>query len=481
MYPDLREFLHELETMGELVRIKEEIADGHEVFSIIWELNKKNGPAVVFENVRGFTIPIVANIFGTLDRFAMACGFPRSLTVRQYRDLFTERLDKSSWAEPTLVKSGPCKEVILTGEQVDLGKFPILKWHPDDGGPYITLPIIISRDKKFGVNASIYRMMVHDRKTTGLMCNIFQDQGIYLERAKKERRETLECAVAIGTDPSVYVAAVTKIPLGENELQFASAFRGGSPLEVVKCETVDLEVPASAEIVLEGEISTVKKRREGPYGEWMGYFEEEMILPVFEVKCITHRKDPLYLMTIEGPNMGDAEILRMIPQISTFTVQAKERITGFVDAWLPPSGRNYTAFISIRKRYPGWGKVAIYQAFSMPYLASSANCVVVTDDDIDLANVEEVIWALSTRVDPHQDVIITPPIGGYPLNPAGSARPPEFPATGLTDVTMCSKLGIDATLKMEGEGRTRPTAKTVRPKEDVLEKVIANWSKYGLP
>jgi 4-hydroxy-3-polyprenylbenzoate decarboxylase len=481
MYSDLREFLKELEKIGELIRIKDEVTDGHEVFSIIWELNRKRGPAVILENMKGSDIPIVTNIFGTLDRFAMACGFPRGRTIREYRDLFMERLGKNNWAKPKRVKTGPCKEVILTGKQVDLGKFPILQWHPDDGGPYITLPVVITKDKKFGVNASIYRMMVHDRKTTGIMCDIFQDQGIYLGRAKKEGKEKLECAVAIGVDPAIYEAAVTKIPLDEDELEFAAAFRNGTPIEVVKCETIDIEVPSSAEIVLEGEISTIHKKREGPYGEWMGYFEEEMLLPIFEVKCITHRKNPLYLMTIEGPSLGDAEMMRMIPQISTFTLQAKERITGCVDAWLPPSGRNYTAFISIRKRYPGWGKIAIYQAFSIPYIASSANCVIVTDDDVDLSNLDDVIWVLSTRVDPFHDVIITPPIGGYPLNPAGSSRPYEFFSTGLTDITMCSKIGIDATLKTEGEGRTRPSARVVKPKEEVLQRVIENWSKYGLP
>jgi 4-hydroxy-3-polyprenylbenzoate decarboxylase len=482
MHSDLREFLSELEKAGELVRIKEQISEGHEVFSIIWELNRKNGPAVILENVKGSRVPIVANIFGTLDRFAMACGFPRGLSVNEYRNLFVERLDKTKWREPRLVKSGPCKEVILKGKEVDLGRFPILRWHPDDGGPYITFPIVIAKDKKFGVNAAIYRMMVHDRKSTGVMCNVFQDQGVYLEKAKKAGQEKIPCAVAIGTDPALYVTAVTKIPLGESEFAFASALRDGNPIEVVKCETVDLEVPATAEIVLEGEISIAERKMEGPFGEWMGYFEEGMLLSVFNVTCITHRKNPLYLTTIEGPDMGDAEILRMIPQISTFTVQARERITGFVDGWLPPSGRNYTAFISIRKRYPGWGKVAIYQAFSMPYIASSANCVIVTDDDIDITNPDEIIWALSTRVDPHEDVILTSPIGGYPLNPAGSVRPVEFPLTGRTDITMVSKMGIDATLKWQGEGsRTRPAARVVKPKEDVLEKVRANWKKYGLP
>lgn len=481
MYSDLRAFLDELESRGELVRIKEEITDGHEVFSIIWELNRRSGPAVILEKVKGFDVPVVTNIFGTLDRLAASCGFPRGLAVNDYRNLFVQCLDKAKWSETKLVKSGPCKEVILSGDEVDLSRFPILQWHPEDGGPYVTLPLVIAEDKRFGRNVGIYRMMMHDKKSTGIMCNIFQDQGIYLGRAKKAGQKSMACAVAIGADPALYVAAVTKLRFNEDEFAFASAFRNGTPIDMVKCETIDIEVPATAEIILEGEIAFTRGKMEGPFGEWMGYFEESMLLPVFQVKCITHRKNPLFLTTIEGPAMGDAEILRMIPQIATFTLQAKERITGFVDGWLPPSGRNYTAFISIKKRYPGWGKTAIYQAFSMPYIASSANMVIVTDDDIDITDADEVIWALSTRVDPHQDVIITPPIGGYPLNPAGSVRPVEFPHTGLTDITFTSKIGIDATLKWQGEGRTRPTAQPVKPKEEVLQRVIANWKKYGLP
>jgi 4-hydroxy-3-polyprenylbenzoate decarboxylase len=481
MYRDLREFLSDLEERGELVRVKEEITEGHEVFSIIWELGRRKGPAVILENVRGYGVPIVTNIFGTLDRFAMSCGFPRGLGVKEYRDLFTEKLDQSKWQKPRLVESGPCKEVILKGDDVDLGKFPILQWSPDDGGAYITLPLVIAKDDKFGPNAGIYRMMVHDKKSTGVMCNVFQDQGIYFDRTKKKGRKSMPCAAAIGTDPALYMAAGTKIPLNADEFAFASALRNGTPVDVVKCETIDIEVPATAEIVLEGEISFDNTKMEGPFGEWMGYFEEGMLLPVFEVKCITHRKNPLFLTTIEGPTLGDAEMLRMIQQISTFTAQAKERITGYAGAWLPPSGRDYTAIISIKKRYPGWGKTAIYQAFSLPYIASTANIVIVTDDDIDITNPEEVIWALSTRVDPHQDVIITPPIGGYALNPAGSVRPVEFPQRGQTDITFRSLMGIDATLKWQGEGRTRPTAHAVKPKEEVLQRVIANWAKYGLP
>jgi 4-hydroxy-3-polyprenylbenzoate decarboxylase len=321
--------------------------------------------------------------------------------------------------------------------------------------------------------------MVHGRNETGLMCNIFQDQGIYLSRAREAGRDAIPCAVAIGADPAVYVAAVSKIPLNTSELDFAASLRGGRPIEVVRAKTVDLLVPAEAEIILEGHITTTETRAEGPYGEWMGYFEEQMLLPVFKIGAITHRRNPLFLTTIEGPEMGDAEVLRMIPQIATFTSQARKRITGCVDAWLPVSGRNYMVIVSIKKRYPGWGKTAIYQTFALPYVASSANFVIVVDEDINVRDMDDVTWALSTRVDPIYDVIISPPMGGYPLNPAASRRDMKHASTEATDVVMGSKIGIDATLKTPAEGRKRPSARAVKPQKEMYERIVERWTTYG--
>ena len=479
MDKDLRQFLEELEEFGDLVRVKKEIGDGSEIYSILWELNTKGGPAVIFENVKGYDIPIVANIFGTWDRFGMACGFSRGKTKREYRDLFIECMDKKNWKPPKLVKSGPCKEIIIKGEDIDLRKFPIFQWHPKDGGAYITLPAVITKDSKFGVNVSIYRMMLHSKDLTGIMCQIFQDIGIHFGRALKEGKKTMDCAVALGASPAIYIAAGTKIPLKDNEFEFASALQGGEPVQLVKCETVDIDVPANSEIILEGEISLVERKEEGPFGEWMGYFEEAMQLPTFKVKCITHRKNPLYLMTNVGHPFSDGEKIRMMPSIANFTRMARERVTGCVDAWLPETGFNYTAIIAIKKRYPGWGKTAIYQAFSLPFVASSANCVIIVDDDIDPSNLDEVIWSLSTRVDPAFDVILTPPIGGYALNPAANNRFYRDISTKSTDIVMCSKMGIDATLKMEGEERQRPMSIPVKPDEVMLKKVQGKWKEYG--
>ena len=476
---DLRKFMAQLEDKGELKRIKKEVSEGHEIFCLLWELYEQKGPAVVFENVKGFDMPIVSNVSGSLNRWALSCGLPEGLSRHEYRDLFLKCLDQRGWAEPVLVtEPAPCQEVVLTGDDVDLYKLPVLKWHPGDGGPYITQTVVITKDDHFGPNAGMYRMMIHDKQSTGLMCNIFQDIGIHLDRARKAGKETLECAVALGCDPAIYEAAVTKIPINANELAFASAFRGGKPVEVVKCKTVDIEVPACAEIILEGEITVNETRAEGPFGEWMGYFEEEMQLPIFKVKCITHRKNPLYLMTTEGHMHSEGEWIRIIPQIATVTKSCQGRITGFADAWLPEAGRGYTLIVSIKKHYPGWGKQAFYQALALGYVGSSANVVIIVDDDIDPSNEEQVMWALSTRVDPAYDVIVTPAIGGYVLNPAAAARPERYSKTNSTDIVISGKLGIDATLKWKEERQGREAAISVVPQKDVLDQIKANWSEY---
>ena len=481
MFTDLREFIEVLDQKGDLVHVKNQIEDPHEIFCIVWELNNRKGPAVLFENVKGYSIPVVANIFGTLDRFALACGFPQGLEPKTYRDMYRKLLNnKNKWAKPRLVDNGPCKDVVLKGDKVDLYKFPILQTHPKDGGPYITMPVVITKDDKFGVNAGIYRMMLQDKKTTSIVCIIFQDIGKHLGRAMNEGKKYMDCAVAIGAHPVIYLAASSKISVYDNELAFAAAFRDGQPIEVVKCETVDLEVPADSEIVIEGKISVNERMKEGPYGEWSGYYEEQMMEPVFSVECITHRKNPLYLMTTEGHHANDDGIMRMISQIVTFTDSAIKSITGCVDAWIPQSGRNLVTVIAIKKRYPGWGKTAIYQAFSLPFIASSSNCVIIVDDDIDPSNLDEVIWAIGTRVDPANDLITTPHTAVYPLNPAGIRRPMVNEGTGCTDFSYCSKMGIDATLKLPGEnGSTRENISTVRPIKNIYDDVKARWHEYG--
>jgi 4-hydroxy-3-polyprenylbenzoate decarboxylase len=231
---------------------------------------------------------------------------------------------------------------------------------------------------------------------------------------------------------------------------------------------------------LEGEISVTEKEKEGPLSEFTGYFEEPVVVNVFRVKCITHRKDPIYIMTAEGHRHSEGEPVRLVPQMASFHRQCKERISAFRNSYLLPAGRGYLAVISISKRLPGWGKQAIFQAASIPYVAAAVNVIIVVDADINPADPEQVIWAISTRVEPEKDVVILPPVGGIPSNPAAAVRPDVYEPTGSTDVSMCSKLGIDATLKMgPEEGRYRPKLTPVYPVKELMEKVKANWKEYG--
>jgi len=478
-YKDLRDFLNDLDKRGELVKIKRELNDGYEVFSILWKLWDMHGPAFIAK-IKGYDIQIVSNLFGTLTRWSLACGLPLNRSLIEYRDLFAQKMDPSNWAEPKIVKTGPCKEVILYEDDVDLLKFPILKWHPNDDGAYITLPIVITKDERFGMNAGIYRMKVVNKNTTTIMCVQLQDIGIHIERARRQGKEKIPCSVVIGADPSIIVAAATKLSLGQNELAFASALRDGEAVEVVKCETNDLLVPATSEIVLEGEIALTERAKEGPLAEFCGYFEEPMMVYTFKVKCITHRRNPLYPMTLEGHPHSETVFLRLIPQMASFHRQCKERISGYRNSYIPPEGRGLCAVISISKRLPGWGKQAIFQAASIPYVASAVNVIIVVDDDINITNLAEILWAISTRVDPEKDVIILPKVAGVPSNPSAPVRPEVYPPTGVTDISLCSKLAIDATLKLgPEEGRYRPMLKRVYVPTELMEKVELLWKKYG--
>lgn len=481
MFKDLRGFIEELEKKGDVVRITEPIQSGQEVFTILWELSyREKSPLAIFENVKDYKIPILANVFGKMNRFSMAARFPEDESYKYYRDEFIERLtNKSKWLKPLTVASGPVKEVVLKGDEVNLYDLPVMQWHENDGGPYITWPMEVTEIGRYGTNVGTYRMMIHDRNTTGLMCSIFQDIGAHLKKAKYLGLDVLPCSVVIGADPALYLASVTKMPLMDSEYEFAGSIRG-MPLELVKCETNDLMVPADAEIVLEGEISTSEVKEEGPFGEFMGYHEEPMLLNTFKVNCITRRKDAYYMMTIEGPELGDAENVTSTSHNANFAVAAKERIIGYKDSWLPGAGRAHMAIVAIKKGLPGWGKMAIYQSFSIPYVATMVNVVIVVDEDVDPSNNEQVLWALSTRVDAAKDIITTPYMGAYALNPAASIREKEYSRTGVTDFSMVSKLGIDATLKTPEEGRERPAAKIVRPNKEIYENVLKKWEKYGL-
>ncbi|RLA95972.1 MAG: hypothetical protein DRG83_17905, partial [Deltaproteobacteria bacterium] len=444
-------------------------------------LNERRDGAVWFDKVNDCDIPLVANLFGSFPRVALALGLPEGSKPKEIRDYYANLMrQRDRWISPEMVSTGPCKEVILKGEDVDLFRFPIFKWAPGDGGPYITLNGTITKDPDLGRNVGMYRVHVIDKKTTGIMALSMQDIGIHLARAKQRGQPYLEVAIVIGMHPAIYFAATTKMAsVTEDEYEFAGALMG-KPIKLVKCETIDVDVPADAEIVIEGRLYHTEPMQEGPYGEWMGYYEERMITPTYHVTCITHRRDPIYVTSSMGHQYGEGEVFRYLPIQSNLYNVLKETVIGFRDAYLPLEGRGYKAVVQIKKRYPGWGKQAIYATFAAGYACSSVNWVTVVDEDIDIYNPAEVYFAEATRVDPEIDVIIFPAQGVYPLNPAARARIEAKDlghTANFTEFAWCSKIGIDATKKYADELR-RPTPERVMPDLGVLRKVRQNWEKY---
>lgn len=323
-------------------------------------------------------------------------------------------------------------------------------------------------------------MSIYDKNVLTIVINAQQDIGIHAQRARARGENRMPCAITIGADPAVQIASVTKISVKNDEYEFAAAYKNGEPIKLVKCETNDLYVPASAEIVLEGEIVLDRVVKEGPLCEWPGYLEEPLMMPVVEINCITHRKDLIFITTTAGHPDSEEDSMRLITQMSTFSTACKQRVTGFKAASLPRAGRGYTAVVAIKKHFPGFGKHAIMQVYGIPYIALCANNIIIVDEDIDPSNLEQVMWAVSTRVDPERDVIIFPPAPIYPGNPAARYKEDRWSKTGYTDVSICSKMGIDATLKSEvTEGHYRPKLVTVKPHPEWHQKVLANWKKYG--
>jgi 4-hydroxy-3-polyprenylbenzoate decarboxylase len=306
-FDDLRAFLSCLEEKGQLSRVMREVdGDSYEVSIILDELSRKNGNAALFENIRNYSIPMCANTLGTLRRVSMALE-----TTEQ--NLFHEWSKRmlSSWPVPVEVSDGPCKEMIIRKEQVDLYRYPILKWNPLDGGPYITLGVLISKDPETGIrNAGIYRMMVQGKNQLGI--NMLKRKHITAHHEKAQAKgKPLEAAVVIGLDPTIVLAAATGIRFGEDELAFAGALRKEA-VKVTACETVDIDVPASAEIVMEGRIPPRTRAMEGPFGENTGYYNRGGYMPIMIIETITQRENPIYQATHTGKPPKEEHVITSI-------------------------------------------------------------------------------------------------------------------------------------------------------------------------
>jgi 4-hydroxy-3-polyprenylbenzoate decarboxylase len=469
-YKDLREFIAKLESEGELARIKYEVSPVLEMTEIAERTVKAGGKAILFEKPRGYDIPILMNAFGTEKRMKIA------LEVEKLEEI-GERLveltkppasilnglksigvlkDLASFI-PKKVRSGACKEVIAK----DLSKFPILKCWPGDAGRFVTLPVVITKDPETGeFNAGMYRMQVFDAKTTGMHWQIHKHGALHFSKMAKKGKD-LEVAVAIGVDPAILYASTAPLPEGVSEFMFAGFIRR-ERIKMVECETVDLLVPATAEIVLEGYVKANEFRIEGPFGDHTGYYTPPEPYPVFHITAITHRENPIYHATVVGkPPMEDAWIGKATERI--FLPLIKMIYPEIVDMNLPVEAAFHNlAIVSIKKRFPGHAKKVMFALWGMGML-SLTKIVIVVDGDVNVHNLQEVLWAVTSRFDPAKDAVIIP----------------DAPVDSLDHSTykpnLGGKLGIDATRKWKEEGFGREWPSVVEMDKDVKLKIDGIW------
>ncbi|MQL52048.1 menaquinone biosynthesis decarboxylase [Desulfofundulus thermobenzoicus] len=476
-YRDLRSFLAALEKRGWLKRISTPVDVHLEITEITDRVCKAGGPALFFENVTGYRMPVVTNLFGSRERMCLALEVEdldrigeELIRILQPEELPLTFLDKlkaipklarlSSFI-PKTVKSGPCKEVIIR-DNPSLEELPVLKCWPEDGGPFITLPLVFTRDPRSGRrNVGMYRMQVYDHRTTGMHWHIHKDGAEHW----RNHRDSLPVAVAIGADPAVIYAATAPLPPGIDEMLFAGFLRK-EPVELVRCETVDLEVPAHAEIILEGYVNAGEVRLEGPFGDHTGYYSLSDYYPVFHLTCITRRKDPVYSATIVGrPPMEDAWLGKATERI--FLPLIRLQLPEIVDMNMPFEGVFHNCVIvSIRKRYPGQARKVMCALWGMGLMAL-AKLIIVVDEGVDVQNLSEVMWRVFNNVDPRRDTMI---VDG-PLDALDHSSP--LPHYG-------SKMGIDATKKGPAEGHPREWPADIEMSPEIKELVDRKWEEYGL-
>ncbi|NMC49124.1 MAG: menaquinone biosynthesis decarboxylase [Desulfovibrio sp.] len=479
-YTDLQAFLRELEKKGELKRIGTPLDPYLEVAEITDRVSKKHGPALLFENVGNGRFPVLTNAFGSYTRMHMAleCENLEALASEITEFLEVEKptgiikklkllpkLARMANIFPKEIGSGPCQEVVLTGDDVDLSIMPVLTTWPGDAGPFITLPGVITKNPETGRrNLGMYRMQVFDRKTTGMHWHRHKGGAYHYHLAEKLGKR-LEMAVCIGPDPAVTYAATAPLPDELDEMLFAGFLRR-SPVELVKCKTVDVEVPANSQFVLEGYVEPGERRREGPFGDHTGYYSLADDYPVFHVTALTHRRDAVYPATLVGPPpMEDCFVGKATERL--FLPLIKKQLPEIMDMSLPLEGVFHNlCFVSIDKRYPGQAKKVMYALWGMGQMMFT-KIIVVVDKNVNVQNTSEVLWRLGNNVDPRRDVVM---VDG-PLDALDHASPLAFYG---------GKMGIDATKKGPEDGHNRPWPASLRMSPGVKARIDALWVELGL-
>ena len=492
-FKSLRDFMEKLEQEGHLTRVSKPVSTVLEMTEIQTRLLAEGGPAVLFENAVGphgqaCEMPVLVNLFGMVERVAWAMERePADLRELGETLAFLRQPEPpGGWKEalgmlplvktamamkPKSVSSAPCQEVVLEGDDIDLAKLPIQTCWPDEPAPLITWPLVVTNDPnqagKDKFNLGIYRMQVTGKNSTIMRWLKHRGGAQHHDRQKMQSPDSLPAAAVIGADPGTILAAVAPVPDTMSEYQFAGLLRN-QKVELVDCKTVPLKVPAEAEIVLEGHVSLTDYADEGPYGDHTGYYNAVEQFPVFTISAITMRKNPIYLSTFTGrppdePSvLGEALNELFIPLLS-------QQFQEIVDFWLPPEGCSYrVAVVSIKKAYPGHAKRIMMAVWSYLRQFLYTKMVIVVDDDINTRDWNDVIWAMSTRMDPVRDITL---IDSTPIDYLDFASP----ISGLG-----SKVGFDATNKLPGE-TNRDWGTKIRMSDEVIEKVSDMWDSLGLP
>jgi len=490
-YKDLREFIDFLEKRGELKRISEPVDPHLEITEICDRTLKGGGPALLFENPIGYNTPVLCNLFGTEQRVALGMGQEHLSSLREVGELlaYLRQPDppkglKDAWDKipvlkkvlnmaPRVVKNAPCQTHVKQGEAVDLGELPIQTCWPEDAGPLITWPLVITRGpNKERQNLGIYRLQVIAKNK--LIMRWLSHRGGALDFQAWQQQnpgKPYPVAVALGADPATILGAVTPVPDTISEYAFAGLLRGDKT-EVIDCYSElckehGLQVPASAEYILEGYITAGELADEGPFGDHTGYYNEVERFPVFTVDTITHREAPIYHSTYTGRPPDEPSILGVALN-EVFIPILQKQFPEIVDFYLPPEGCSYRlAVITIKKEYPGHAKRVMMGAWSFLRQFMYTKFIVVTDDDVDARNWEDVIWAITTRMDPIRDTVL---IDNTPIDYLDFASP----VSGLG-----SKMGLDATNKWPGE-TNREWGKPISMNAAVKERVDDIWHKLGI-
>lgn len=483
-YTDLREFIAVLESRGWLKRITQPVDCELEITEITDRVSKMQGDknvALLFENVKGYDVPVLMNAFGSMERMALALGVEKiddiAQEIRQILKLpyisLQNKLDlvkiiptaKRAINFPKYVKHAPCKEVIIK-DKPSLENFPILKCWPGDAGRFITLPLVFTKNPLTGKrNVGMYRLQVFDNQTTGMHWHIHKN-GAENYRAHRELgKDKIEVAVAIGGDPAITYAATAPLPRDIDEMVFAGFLRKKA-VEMVKCETVDVEVPAGSEIVLEGYVNMDEFRREGPFGDHTGYYSLADDYPVFHITCITHRKNPIYPATIVGkPPMEDCFLAKATERI--FLPLLQMQLPEIVDINLPLEGVFHNcAVISIKKSYPQHAKKVMHAVWGMGQMMFT-KMIIVVDSHVNVQDMNEVWWRVFNNIDAKRDIVM---VDG-PLDALDHSSP--MPNWG-------TKVGIDATKTWPQEGQTREWPDEIVMSEDIKNIVDAKWKDLGL-